>query len=142
MKNKEIPDIITDSICVDASCARNPGPVEYRGVDTTTGEILFSESLPDGTNNIGEFLAIVDGLRFLNERGMIKKPIYSDSYIAIRWVKWRIASTTLSRREDNKKVFEKLREAVMWLKNNKVKNPVLKWHTKQWGEIKADYGRK
>jgi ribonuclease HI len=32
--------------------------------------------------------------------------------------------------------------AINWLKTNTYTNKVLKWDTKEWGEIKADYGRK
>ena len=29
-----------------------------------------------------------------------------------------------------------------WLKENSFSNPILKWETKAWGEIPADFGRK
>ena len=77
------PEIILDSIAVDAACSKNPGPVEYRGVDTKTGITLFKVGpLADGTNNIGEFLAIVHALAMTAQQG-VATPIYSDSRNAI-----------------------------------------------------------
>ena len=29
-----------------------------------------------------------------------------------------------------------------WLKENKYTTPILKWKTREWGEIPADFGRK
>src|SRR5687767_880588 len=53
-------EIDLNSICVDAACSGNPGKMEYRGVETSTGKEIFrSKVFPLGTNNIGEFLAIV-----------------------------------------------------------------------------------
>ena len=44
---------------VDAACSGNPGPMEYRGIDLATGAEIFHFGPVHGTNNIGEFLAIV-----------------------------------------------------------------------------------
>ena len=32
--------------------------------------------------------------------------------------------------------------AETWLKNNSYNNKIIKWDTKKWGEIPADFGRK
>ena len=59
---------IAESISVDAACAGNPGVLEYQGVETSTKRVLFSMGpFPEGTVNIGEFLAIVHGLAFLQK---------------------------------------------------------------------------
>src|SRR5690606_29785898 len=51
-----------NSISVDAASSGNPGIMEYRGVDTKTKKQLFIQGpFPEGTNNIGEFLALVHG---------------------------------------------------------------------------------
>ena len=64
--SEEVKNIITPSICVDAACSGNPGDMEYRGVDIASGkEIFHSKVFKEGTNNIGEFLAIVHGLSLL-----------------------------------------------------------------------------
>lgn len=58
------------SVAVDAACEGNPGNMEYRGVDPYSGELLFHVGpYRNGTNNIGEFLAIVHALAFLKKRG-------------------------------------------------------------------------
>ena len=57
------PDVILNSLAVDAGCMGNPGIMEYRGVYVQTGQEVFKVGpYHDGTNNIGEFLAIVHGL--------------------------------------------------------------------------------
>src|SRR5512140_3646024 len=57
---------IRESVNVDAACSGSPGPVEYRGLSTTTGKVLFHEGpFQHGTNNVGEFLAIVHALQWL-----------------------------------------------------------------------------
>ena len=47
-----------------------------------------------GTNNIGEFLAIVHGLALLKQKGF-DMPIYSDSVNAIGWVKQKKCKTKI-----------------------------------------------
>ena len=55
-----------ESLSVDAACSGNPGAMEYQGVYTKTGEVVFKQGpFPDGTNNIGEFLALVHGIALL-----------------------------------------------------------------------------
>jgi len=135
-------EIEYNSISVDVGTSGNPGPVEYKGVDTRTGEVIFSHGpIKRGTNNLGEFLAIVHGLAYLQKLGS-NKVIYSDSVNAIKWVKQKAVSSTLPRDESTKEIWTLVDRAVDWLKTHKYENKVVKWQTKQWGEIKADYGRK
>jgi len=57
------PEVIGDSIAVDAPCDGSPGRLEYRGVRTASGAELFHVGpIETGTNNLGEFLAIVHAL--------------------------------------------------------------------------------
>lgn len=70
------------------------------------------------------------------------KTIYSDSVNALKWVKQKEVSSTLVRDDSTAEIWDLVDRAVRWLKTNKYSNKVLKWQTKQWGEIKADYGRK
>ncbi|UHA71898.1 ribonuclease H [Paenibacillus sp. 481] len=131
-----------DSISVDVGTRGNPGPVEYKGVDTRTGEILFSQGpISKGTNNLGEFLAIVHGLAYLKKIGS-NKTVYSDSENALKWVRQKQVSTTLARDASTEEIWNLIDRAVYWLNTNTYENKVLKWQTKLWGEIKADYGRK
>jgi ribonuclease HI len=134
--------IITNSICVDASCLGNPGIVEYKGVNTNTHEVIFhSGQIPYGTNNLGEFLALVHGLAYLAKQGE-NIPIYSDSITAIKWVQARNVRTKLKRDASSEKIFNLVDRALNWLENNDSYNPIIKWSTDVWGEIPADFGRK
>lgn len=130
------------SYCADAACAANPGVLEYRAVKTETGEILFARGpFPEGTNNIGEFLALVETLIILRERNDAS-PIYSDSRNAINWVRVKKCKTQLLPNTRNAELFERIERAEEWLHANVYPNKILKWDTKNWGEIPADYGRK
>lgn len=134
--------VIADSISVDASCLGNPGDVEYRGVHTTTKELIFHIGpLKRGTNNLGEFLAIVEGLIYLKKENK-NIPIYSDSKTAMLWVKNKTIKTTLRQTSENQEIFKLVDRALNWLENNFYTTPILKWDTVGWGEIPADFGRK
>ncbi|MFZ4398470.1 MAG: viroplasmin family protein [Bacteroidales bacterium] len=133
---------IIPSISVDAACAGNPGLMEYRGVDTQTKHELFHKGpFTQGTNNIGEFLAIVHGLAYLKQQNS-KLPIYSDSKTALAWIRDKKAKTKLETIPENKVLFELIARAEIWLANNTWENPLYKWDTEGWGEIPADFGRK
>ncbi len=133
---------ILDSYCVDAASRGNPGVMEYRGVHTATRQKIFHQGpFPDGTNNVGEFLAIVDALAMFKEKG-ITRPIYSDSANALLWVKIKKCRTKLKPTRLNAPLFERIRQAEDWLKTNTYANKILKWDTQAWGEIPADFGRK
>ncbi len=136
------PNIIQESIAVDAACSGNPGLMEYRGVYVRTGEELFHQGpFEQGTNNIGEFLALVHGMAFLKQKNL-DLPIYSDSANGIGWIKKGKCKTKLEQTEQNKVVFDLIDRAEKWLAANGVPCQVLKWETDQWGEIPADFGRK
>ncbi len=135
--------IIQESISVDAACSGNPGLMEYRGVRTADrSEIFHYGPAKDGTNNIGEFLALVHALAFLQKKNDSGTPIYSDSKTAIAWVKKKKANTQLKTTKYNGELFDMIHRAEKWLKENTWKNPILKWETAHWGEIPADFGRK
>ncbi|WP_412987251.1 viroplasmin family protein [Pontimicrobium sp. IMCC45349] len=131
-----------NSISVDAASSGNPGVMEYRGVDTKTKKQLFIQGpFDEGTNNIGEFLALVHGLAFLKQHKS-DRIIYTDSRTALSWVKKKSCNTKLERNEKNKSLFELVDRAVNWLKQNSYQTTIVKWETKAWGEIPADFGRK
>ncbi|MNV28651.1 Ribonuclease H [compost metagenome] len=138
----ETSSIDYDSISVDVGTRGNPGPVEYKGVDTRTGETIFScGPINKGTNNLGEFLAIVHALALLQKEGSTRT-VYSDSVNAIKWVREKKVSTTLPRDQSTLEIWGMVDRAVNWLHTHSYSNKVLKWQTREWGEIKADYGRK
>src|SRR5262245_5052556 len=131
-----------DSVCVDAACSGNPGDLEFQAVDTRTRTELFREGpYREGTVNIGEFLAIVHALIWLKRAGRTC-PIYSDSKVALSWVRDRSANTKLVQTHANAVLFKLMDEAVDWLGDNTYPNRILKWKTSEWGEIPADFGRK
>ena len=129
------------AIAVDAACSGNPGQMEYRGVYLKTGEEIFHYGPVFGTNNIGEFLAIVHGLALLAQRGYTI-PIYSDSVNAMLWVKRKQCRTTLPLNDKTQALHEHIRRAETWLRTHSYSNDLRKWETEKWGEIPADFGRK
>lgn len=150
--SKNEPRILTDeflaeiehnSIAVDAACSGNPGKMEYRGVYTLAPEqeIFRSPVFPMGTNNIGEFLALVHALALYSE----KQPdlaIYSDSRLAMGWIQKKKCRTKLPLTQQTAKLHELIARGEKWLQTHTFKNKIIKWETKRWGEIPADFGRK
>lgn len=133
---------IGEAIAVDAACSGNPGKVEYRGVFVETGtEIFKSPVFENGTNNIGEFLAIVHALSYEKKYGL-HYPIYSDSVNAQLWIRQKKCKTKLQPNNKNAQLFNLIQRAEIWLANNIIEVPIIKWRTEIWGEIPADFGRK
>lgn len=147
-ENREIslsgdnPEVDWDAWAVDASCLKNPGKMEYRGVNLKTGEVIFQAGpFEDATNNIGEYLALVHAMALMAKRGEYHN-IYSDSRIAINWYRRKKHNSKLRPTEKNAKVMELLARADFWIQNHQFPGVVRKWETERWGEIPADYGRK
>lgn len=133
---------ILNSLSVDAACNMVTGQMEYQGVHTGTKELWFKKGpFPKASNNIGEFLALVHGLALLKQKN-INIPIYSDSITAIAWVRNKKHKSIVLPTEANEEIFDLLTRAELWLINNPVQTPIIKWDTKIWGEIPADFGRK
>lgn len=142
MPSAAVLDLVgREAIAVDAACAGNPGAMEYRGVDLRTGQEIFHFGPILGTNNIGEFLAIVHALALLDQAGL-HLPIYSDSVNAIGWVERKQCRTTLVRNERTAEAHDLIARAETWLRAHRRKCPLRKWNTAEWGEIPADFGRK
>jgi ribonuclease HI len=139
---KKIGQPNLNSISVDAASSGNPGKMEYRGVDINTKKELFKQGpFEQGTNNIGEFLALVHGLAYLKKKNS-NKILYTDSRTAISWVKKKKCNSKLVKSKKNKALFELVERAENWLKENEFNTVIVKWETKAWGEIPADFGRK
>lgn len=141
VKSAYVKPPLQDAWAVDAACSGNPGAMEYRGVDLRTKEELFHIGPVLGTNNIGEFLAIVHALAYQQKLG-VSIPIYSDSVNAISWIKAKTARTKLARAVDTQQVWQLIDRAHIWLQNNRVTTQIIKWETDHWGENPADFGRK
>lgn len=133
---------VLPALAVDAACSGNPGVMEFRGVVADTGtEVFHRGPFQQGTNNIGEFLAIVLGLAYLKQNNL-PWALYSDSRTALSWLKKGHADTKLEWNAQNQDLFFMVRKAEMWLHDNTWTTPIYKWDTKAWGEIPADFGRK
>ena len=141
VSNKPSGEVIMDSLSVDAACSGNPGVMEYQGVRTFDKERIFHQKFPLGTNNIGEFLALVHGLSYMKKHGL-SQPIYSDSVNARAWVKQKKCKTKLARTAETEELFQFVERAEAWLQNNTYPTKILKWDTENWGEIPADFNRK
>ncbi len=141
-------------IAVDASCCAPHdvkktngyfyGRTEWRGVDLSTMQEVFSRGpYEQGTINIGEFLAIVDAMRYLKDIGEEDKVIWSDSMIAIGWVQKRRVKTKLPRTPETEALLNELHTGLVWV--TRFGNPfrVMFWNKRLVGaENPADYGRK
>ncbi|MCD7721849.1 MAG: ribonuclease H [Prevotellaceae bacterium] len=133
---------IREAWTVDASCTGNPGPMEYRCVHLPSGKLVFHYGPLQGTNNIGEFLAIVHALALQKQRGISGVPVFTDSKTALAWVRDKRARTTLQLTPQTEKALQLTRRAEAWLRGNAYSTELRKWDTEQWGEIPADFGRK
>ena len=130
------------ALAVDAACSGNPGLMEFRGVIADTGTQVFHRGpYVDGTNNIGEFLAIVLGLAYLKINNL-PWVLYSDSKTAISWVRQKQCKTKLEWNAKNQDLLLAVRAAEKWLHENTWTTAIYKWDTEHWGEIPADFGRK
>ena len=142
-KSLSISQIKKDAIAVDAACEGNPGLMEYQGINIHTGEKLFYKGpFEQGTNNIGEFLALVHALAYLANLKKTNTTIYSDSITAISWVRNKRTKTNLIKTKKNEILFTLMERAITWLHSNHYSNPIVKWDTEAWGENPADFGRK
>lgn len=140
--DRNLPKPTGDYLAVDAACSGNPGRMEYRGIFSRTGNVIFHQGpFEDGTNNIGEFLALVHALA-LQTANKTTLPIYSDSANAIAWVRKKTCNTKLERKPSNEPIFDLIERAEHWLATHTYAIPIIKWETALWGEIPADFGRK
>ena len=142
---KHAPDAVLNSsaLAADAACSGNPGPMEYRGVYIPNGQELFHFGPMHGTNNIGEFLAIVHAMALIVREGW-QMAVYSDSRNAIKWVNQGTCHTRLAVDEQTRPLFALISRAEAWLAAHPAASrpPLYKWDTDNWGEIPADFSRK
>ena len=130
---------VVESLCVSARCTGPVGNVEYRGVHSKTHAVIFRKRpMREGTENIGEFLAIVHGLAHLKNQAQLI-PIYSDSAIARRWIHNRNINTRLQQNQQNQEIFGLVDRAITWLRKNTYSNPILAWNAQAWGTIPASF---
>ena len=109
-------------------------------MDTRTGEVLFKVGpIPNGTNNIGEFLALIHGIQYLKSN-KLTIPIYTDSVTAMAWL--RNKKMNSSHKPKSLSVLNEMIKRANNLLSDMEPWEILKWDTKNWGEIPADFGRK
>ena len=121
----------------DCAHSQKRGVTEYQGNDLETGERLFYRNIGDQTVNIGEFLALVDSIKYVIENDLPDKRIYSDSVTAITWVK--------NKKTASKKTNQEIKKAEIYLKIMDTfiqEIEILHWNNKMWGEIPSDFGNK
>jgi ribonuclease HI len=132
-------------IVVDGSYLGNLDRMEYQAIGLPQNAIIFSDGpYRGGGASIAEFLGLVKGLQYLENRQM-DMLIYSDSKTALSWVRrCKVNSVILKRDDCPDQVKEMVQDALGWLRSNTdfTKGRFRKWHTTFWGENPADYGRK
>jgi len=100
-----------------------------------------------GTNNIGEFLAIIDAIQYIQsweEKGhKIDTTIYTDSQTALHRLASKKPKTTLPQNNQTKELLTKFQQSLLWLKTTDIScYDIQKRDTEKQGEIPADFGRK
>ena len=123
------PDVKANAWAVDAACSGNPGPMEYQCIDLATGAQVFHFGPMRGTNNIGEFLAIVHALALMDKQGIKDKVIYSDSYNAILWVNKKQCKTKIERTPETQQLYDIIRRAETWLRGHNEQEPIVTWES-------------
>lgn len=131
----------TKGIAVDAWCSGNPGPGGYRGIDIATGLVLFKRSYPYITNNLAEFIAISHGIGFCKNKNKNYDRVFTDSEIAMAWIEKQGYKSSIEL-EKGKLAIDDANKSIRFLSQQKSMPSVIKWLTKEWGEIPADFNRK
>ena len=127
---------------MDAACSSASGEMEYQGIDLEAQKVVFSYKSKVWTNNIGEFLAIVHALSYLEREKKSDFVVYSDSKIAMSWVlQWK-CKTNFVPNDQNKELFILIKRAEAWLENHPGERKILKRKTSERWENPADFGRK
>lgn len=124
-------------IATDAAHSTKNSKTEYQGVNLATGEQIFYRDLGNQTVNIGEFLAVVEAVKFIIENDFQPRIIYTDSQTAIAWFK---AKSTASNKRNNE-----LKKAELFLRVLSADVDTIEvrhWDNRRWGETPADFNRK
>ncbi|WP_429037279.1 viroplasmin family protein [Aeromonas media] len=135
-------------LSVDAAYSSKTNLVEWRGVLVTQSgqkEVFRSSPYVGGSANVGEYLAIVDGIKWICEHmGDATLPIYSDSFNAQTWVARKAHNSNVPSCDAIRGMLDEANAFLQAGGYDKVKRriPLRDWVTKLWGEIPADFGRK
>ncbi len=130
-------------LCCDSSYSHKTKILEYRVVDIETLNVLYQNQIHDTyfANNIGEFFALVRAVKHCIDN-KTQCEIYSDSNTAISWVQNGIVKSSVLEEPENKKLLPFINAGLAYIKTINSLPTILKWNTKDWGEIPADFGRK
>lgn len=139
--NEELNKKPTSGIAVDGYCDQSTNRGGYKGIDISTGEILFQRNYSYTTNNICEFLAVCHALGYNKKNNSEYGIIFTDSQVAISWLRNQKINSGINM-EKGKDVLEDVGKCIRWISEQKRLTPVVKWETKVWGEIPADFGNK
>jgi ribonuclease HI len=127
----------TSGIATDAAHSVKRGVTEYQGINLETGERLFYQDLGNQTVNIGEFLAVVEAVKYIIENDFQPRIIYTDSMTAISWFN--------NKRTASNKKNKDLQKAEIFLRvfaADVDTIEVVHWNNRTWGETPADFGNK
>lgn len=103
-------------VFTDGACSPNPGKmgigvvVEWQGKSPT----IISKYYGEGTNNIAEYSALLEALKFIYDNEIKVVRLLSDSNLMVSQVngKWRCKDSTLI------PLCNKSKERIKWLKSN------------------------
>lgn len=126
-----------EGIATDAAHSTKRLVTEYQGINLATGERIFYRNLGEQTVNIGEFLGVIEAVKYIIENNFQPRVIYTDSITAISWF--------YNKRTASKKKNKELQKAEIFLKAFAADVDtiqVVHWNNKQWGETPADFGNK
>ena len=137
-----------DYIAVDWWCANTWwGWVGYyrwiliENWEIKNGKVIFEKEFPQTSNNLTEYLAILDAMKWRINHDCTKIPIYSDSSVALSWIrKWSHNCDKLPMWKEAKEYTDKMEK---WRKksNAPFENIYQRFTKKRWN-IPADYWRK
>ena len=133
-KNKPADYPVT-GICADAGTHGNPGPCEYQVADLN-GVVLAHKHLGVHSNNFAELAGIGAMIQYAVKNG--QKILWTDSSVALAWIRSANPGPTVRERPLILKMVEKIRKLLA----DHPEIGLRKWKTRQWGEIPADFGRK
>ena len=126
-----------EGIAVDAAHSMKNGVTEYQAIDLKTGERLFYKNLGNQTTNIGEFLGLMETIKYVIENDFQPRTVYTDSMTAITWFR--------NKKTASKKRHSDLQRSEIFLKVMDIDVStidVIHWDTNKWGENPADFGNK
>lgn len=128
-------DYPTAGLTSDAGTHGNPGPSEYQ-VTNLAGRVLEHRELGVHTNNFAELAGIEAMIRLaVQSRETL---LWTDSAIALAWIRSGRLGPTVHEPEA---ILALIHSIQRLLREHPTLRP-LKWKTRRWGQIPADFGRK